>query len=432
MERDVFEIPAHKLEAFEEKIAKLEKRSIKMGLGPIPYVVMGWDRKVKNGREVTFYEILLTSEPLKIEGWNFLARLDHTPSGNIICKLPSANITAEEIGAYTNVSSACVHCNHKRYRKATYLVRHDNETEIKQVGSTCLHDFLGHDPKIIASRAEMLTTFINGTRRELDDEDYGFVPESEHDVAGETIDYLSRVASAIRQYGWISSKMAYDNDGLEPTYQTALRIGSRDVTDEDVKTALAARGWAQTVEPTNNYLANIKVLSHNEFYARRHIGLAASIVGSYVRNQNSSIKTDLGGSFEPLIELMSKGNKAKYPAIHLQTEDGKPVVLRIAGERSSNAGSINVTDGRPYGENTWYGRVSPNGQWTPNRRVNPSAQASVSSLLIAMASDPAGTAAKFGKLTGRCSFCNRGLNDVRSTEVGYGPHCAKTYGLPWG
>lgn len=43
----------------------------------------------------------------------------------------------------------------------------------------------------------------------------------------------------------------------------------------------------------------------------------------------------------------------------------------------------------------------------------------------------AAAAKEYARLFGRCCFCNRGLIDERSTEVGYGPSCAKAYGLPW-
>ena len=120
----------------------------------------------------------------------------------------------------------------------------------------------------------------------------------------------------------------------------------------------------------------------------------------------------------------------KYPAIHLLV-DGMNVTLKVAGKRSKYTGEIMVTDGRPYGENTYYGRVSAAGEWhKPFKPVQ--GMDKVENLLIAMATKPAETAAEYGHLTGRCCFCRKALNDERSTEVGYGPICAKHYGLPWG
>jgi len=50
--------------------------------------------------------------------------------------------------------------------------------------------------------------------------------------------------------------------------------------------------------------------------------------------------------------------------------------------------------------------------------------------LRAIAADPAAAGAAYGRLTGQCSFCTQGLTDEGSIEVGYGPVCAKRYGLP--
>ena len=56
----------------------------------------------------------------------------------------------------------------------------------------------------------------------------------------------------------------------------------------------------------------------------------------------------------------------------------------------------------------------------------------LSSILAQLATQPAQLAAKHGKLTGHCCFCNSELSDEKSTAVGYCPVCAKRWGLPHG
>ena len=136
---------------------------------------------------------------------------------------------------------------------------------------------------------------------------------------------------------------------------------------------------------------------------------------------------DFGGVFE-LIQTAAAN--LKHPKVRLQTEDCHPVVLSIAGPRSRYPGQINVTDGGPYGANRWYGRIDGEGRW--GRPRNSDGLDQVEAVLRRLGDAPAETAAEHGKLTGRCCFCNRGLEDDRSTEQGYGPVCAKNYGLPWG
>lgn len=45
---------------------------------------------------------------------------------------------------------------------------------------------------------------------------------------------------------------------------------------------------------------------------------------------------------------------------------------------------------------------------------------------------PERTAAAYGHATGACCFCGRALTDARSVAMGYGPICARQYGLQWG
>ena len=116
----------------------------------------------------------------------------------------------------------------------------------------------------------------------------------------------------------------------------------------------------------------------------------------------------------------------KHPKIILQTEEGTPVKISLAGERSKYTGQIMVS-GPQYGS-AWYGRIDLNGDFFPGK----DSSEEIKSLLTSLSQDPQGIAANHGRLTGNCCFCNRVLEDERSTSVGYGPVCADNYGLDWG
>lgn len=119
--------------------------------------------------------------------------------------------------------------------------------------------------------------------------------------------------------------------------------------------------------------------------------------------------------------------KLKYPKIWLGT-DANPIRLQLAGPHSKYAGSVMVTDGRPYGSNRFYGSIDEAGILKPGRDFN----ADVAAVLKALSDDPEGTASEFGRVNGCCCFCNTELTDDRSIEVGYGPVCARNFGLAWG
>lgn len=134
-----------------------------------------------------------------------------------------------------------------------------------------------------------------------------------------------------------------------------------------------------------------------------------------------------------IIALFAKASEhLKHPKIRLQLDDGRALCLSVAGAQSKAQGSVNLTDGGRFGSNVWYGRVSPDGKWNQGKSIDARTSVQVSALLCDLAADPAGVASRHGRLTGNCCFCNTGLTDDRSTQVGYGPICAKHYGLPWG
>ena len=140
-------------------------------------------------------------------------------------------------------------------------------------------------------------------------------------------------------------------------------------------------------------------------------------------------RVELDVQLQPVVDMLQRAADAqkRAPTIVLE-RDGQRVQLRRAGERSSQPGSVNVTDGRPYGEAQWFGRISTDGQFRASDRCSPL----VEQLLRDLAADPAKVAGQHGVATGSCCFCNRALSDKRSRTVGYGPICAGKFGLPWG
>jgi len=134
---------------------------------------------------------------------------------------------------------------------------------------------------------------------------------------------------------------------------------------------------------------------------------------------------DLSGTYA-IFAHASK--QLKYPKITFRHPTLGTIRFVMAGKRSKHPGAINVTDGGPYGDNRWYGRIGTDGGFTAGR----AATTEVLGFLREFSVDPAGIAAAYGKESGSCCFCDRHLTDARSCVVGYGPVCANRYGLSWG
>jgi hypothetical protein len=143
------------------------------------------------------------------------------------------------------------------------------------------------------------------------------------------------------------------------------------------------------------------------------------------------VKTQVGdfGGIAALFDRAAK--KLKAPAIVIGA-GGREVRLSVAGARARVPGSINVVDEveNRLGERPWYGRILATGEFEASPRER--TPEGLLEGLARFAASPAEVAADHGRLTGRCCFCNGPLKDERSTAVGYGPVCARNFGLAWG
>lgn len=151
----------------------------------------------------------------------------------------------------------------------------------------------------------------------------------------------------------------------------------------------------------------------------------------YARTENECVRagetvSDLG-EVVALFDRVAAG-KLKYPKLTFdETAVGVPLQLSRAGAQARQPGSVNATDGRPFGQNIWYGRIERNGTFVPGRDC----PAELVPFLKKLGTDTANVAAMYGRRTGSCCFCGLGLTDERSIHVGYGPTCAKNWGMPY-
>jgi hypothetical protein len=112
----------------------------------------------------------------------------------------------------------------------------------------------------------------------------------------------------------------------------------------------------------------------------------------------------------------------KFPKARFLAPKGGELVLSIAGSGSKFPGSVQVKiDG------FWVGRIGVDGKTAGPMTYS---DGSVIATLTAIAADPVAAAKAYGALTCSCSFCGLKLTDEGSIEVGYGPICAKHWGLP--
>jgi hypothetical protein len=111
------------------------------------------------------------------------------------------------------------------------------------------------------------------------------------------------------------------------------------------------------------------------------------------------------------------GKPLKFPKVAFAAPGNGEVVISLAGDTGRNPGALYVKLNGEYA-----GKVTADGVAYGLDALLPT--------LRAIEADPAGAGAAYGALRGHCSFCQTKLDDEGSLAVGYGPTCAKNYGLP--
>lgn len=315
-------VPVNQLEAFHERLAKLNAKAAAFGLSAITVKsteeVAYWIKlTTENASETLFgrhmVRITPESEPkqgaetvrtvhmeieypiIKLGQWQVIAQVQSAQPapGNLIFNISRDAGDEPALRKWASCPIGCEHCKTERPRKMSFILK-DEKGELKEVGSNCLKDYTGIDPASALFMAKMSQFF----RAEWDDVD-GW--EKNAVATGvPTQSYLTAVLYCIETdpLGFISAAKARESD-LAPTYDTAWGLGRAMINAPALREkylqkepALRERArkimeWARGLkdDQLSLYELNVKrVLSADDILAQhKHLALAASAASAYDR-----------------------------------------------------------------------------------------------------------------------------------------------------
>lgn len=265
------------------KVIKLNERAAKRGFTGT-FEITGTRVEVTetgpSGLPVTkvMIKTAITGETPKYNGWAFLARVDAIGETFTLATAPGV----EHVDRDLVRPGHCDHCSQQRARKATYLVQHTDGT-VKNVGSTCIKDFLGWDKPF---------TFISSG-------------EAEHDLLGVghgggdwtwTVDtVLAAAYAAIRAYGFTPSS-GYGRStrtvvelvigAVRPTKaEEDELVALRQYAAEATEKAITVREWVGSDDFSGtSYVDNLKAAVAAGEASTKQLGLLASAPQAYIRH----------------------------------------------------------------------------------------------------------------------------------------------------
>lgn len=259
-----FTVPYYNIDKVKKMAEKLAKKTNNVKFEIINEVWLRFPNLPKEDpRRFKAYEIEVEGS-YRIEDWEFVASLEHLPTGNMI-----RNISDRELPKkFRTCKPYCEHCNTLRNRKDTFVLFNHKVNEYKQVGRQCLENYTGMSLEEVSSIAEAVRGF---EMLEVDLEDDSLLE-----------DYKSRgycIAMynfLFKQYAYkVISTKGYDRDTTVGEILEAYEKG--DIDDNDYLEELEEiTKWIEADTSDSEYMSNLKVLWNAEALEPKHYRTIAS------------------------------------------------------------------------------------------------------------------------------------------------------------
>ena len=287
-----YKIPEVNMEKLRDKLAKIERKCKKYGC-EFSFTEKSTEyetvKDAETGIEKTIaYVIVDVSGKSVINGWQFVAKIDHTEKGNIIQGFSDVEVPAR----FYNSDCFCEHCKRVRRRNNTFIVRKSETNEFKQVGKSCLLDYT-HG--LSAENVADYMSYFHAIEEAREISEFKYVPRYiERD------EFLLFTAETIRCFGYekgitgeksVDYRDAYYNNfsSLFREYYERLKREMEkvhfDINREDSKKLVSdALKWIEKQDETNNYMHNLKTACALDYVKPQNYNLLASLFPSFNRD----------------------------------------------------------------------------------------------------------------------------------------------------
>jgi hypothetical protein len=291
---ETLEIQKYKAAALADKIDKLNRKAAKIGCPTMTLtigedIVRNWTDEFGCRQIQVTVEATLDYEIPIIDGWKLISTFDIYAAANAgeeyIPVVTTSTVPGETLppGYLIKTEIHCDHCGHNRRRTHSMLMLHIETGEYKEVGSTCVKDFFGHDPVAFMRWASWsFEALINEIPEDKDEFAKGI------SFAGlkETLIYTS---ATIRKFGWMSKGKAFEQgkdwntaDEVQNQMFNAKYLNASErveIEDRDIALAEATiKYFSELSDISNDYMANCHKMTVLGYVPSKHMGLTVSMV----------------------------------------------------------------------------------------------------------------------------------------------------------
>jgi hypothetical protein len=293
-------IPSIELSTFKSRVELLNKRAVKLSCSPIVYEVTPDKRMVHVPAEqiggptgpvnpAYSYEttkILITGETPKLNGYVVAGKIDHDPAmkANIMLELNGISVPAH----YRNAPCNCEHCNVKRNRTKTFILQDTKNGSFKQIGSSCLEDYTGHQDPEWACKVAM---FINEAIDDLSEP----MTRGSLETYTPVEPYLNQVAELVLREGYVSATKAEeqmrtctaDDAFVMFMHQGEDRYSAFASGEKAMKLTADTVSYLKALqvnEDSDNYLKNLVNFVESGIFKEKYRRVVASAIPYYLHH----------------------------------------------------------------------------------------------------------------------------------------------------
>lgn len=293
-------IRAANLSNLRDRLARLNRRATKLGVEPVVLVAgEPYAKKDDFGKVRELVDVEVSAATPKLAGWTLLAVRDFSLDEPLLNRVPGG--PEVDLLAYANGPADCDHCKASRKRAETFVLQNEDGT-LRQVGRTCIQDFLGgQSPESLVWLADCAME-VGAALDEFE--------RSGHDepLVG-AVEFLEVVSAAVREKGWLSRTKARELGNAGPSTSDyafdrffppqagteARRAWDKDavtVLPADVERARLSLEWARAIDANdqNDYKRNLGRACRSEVVRSKHAGVVASAVAAWARENERELE----------------------------------------------------------------------------------------------------------------------------------------------
>lgn len=290
METRSFSVPASNVVRVEKKVNALNKRAAKLNLTPLSYVVgesSFRDYTDENGSKwkVEFKAIEVSGEVPSLNGWAIVAGIDHVEGVNLIRSFEDVPVEYRERKPF------CDHCNTHKIKVKSTIIKNVESGEFKQVGNSCLKDFIARDVSGELSYFELMNSFFTEID-EMSDEFFGGAGSAPAHI--EVGDVFAAAFGIIDNYGFEKADGMYPTKFVINSYFFGNSKYDKEMREEITLKDFEEKGlevidWVVNNTSNNDFFYTLKSIVSMGFVLPKYFGYIAGAVAAFNRAKTESV-----------------------------------------------------------------------------------------------------------------------------------------------